>query len=136
MDQRTPDRDAGVTTEFERDVVKLLLEAMRAVDKQERKDVGTEDVLYALVSGGSAAGSAIASGMRASGSLGGSIGCRGTSLWVSEDAGDGTVGSPDDEREIDAFLREVRLEEARRLRRKNRRGRRRDRGRKALNSRR
>ncbi|MHA5051271.1 hypothetical protein [Streptomyces sp. SD15] len=120
MDQRTSDRDAGVTTEFERDVVKLLLGAMRAVDKQEREDVGTESVLYALVSGDSAAGSAIASGMRASGSLGGSIGCRGTSVWVSEDAGDGTAGSPDDEREIDAFWREVRLEEAKRLRWKNR----------------
>ncbi|NGO14626.1 hypothetical protein G5C60_45325 [Streptomyces sp. HC44] len=120
MDQRTSDRDAGVTTEFENDVVKLLLEAMRAVAKQEREDVGTESVLYALVSGDSAAGSAIAPGMRASGSLGGSIGCRGTSVWVSEDAGDGTAGSPDDEREIDAFWREVRLEEAKRLRWKNR----------------
>ncbi|MFJ2707644.1 Clp protease N-terminal domain-containing protein [Streptomyces sp. NPDC087428] len=120
MDQRTSDRDADVTTEFERDVVKLLLEAMRAVDKQEREDVGTESVLYALVSGDSAAGSAIAPGIRASGSLGGSIGCRGTSVWVSEDAGDGTAGSPDDEREIGAFWREVRLEEAKRLRRQNR----------------
>ncbi|MFL4910520.1 hypothetical protein ACJ6WF_47320 [Streptomyces sp. MMS24-I2-30] len=120
MDQRTSDRDAGVTTEFERDVVKLLLEAMRAVDKQEREDVGTESVLYALVSGDSAAGSAIAPGMRASGSLAGSIGCRGTSVWASEDAGDGTAGSSDDEQEIDAFLREVRLEEAKRLRWKNR----------------
>ncbi|MGW0948881.1 hypothetical protein ACWD4O_40850 [Streptomyces sp. NPDC002623] len=120
MDQRTSDREAGVTTEFERDVVKLLLETMRAVDKQEREDVGTESVLYALVSGDSAAGSAIASGMRAAGSLAGSIGCRGTSVWVSEDAGDGTAGSPDDEREIDAFWREVRLEEAKRLRSKNR----------------
>jgi len=120
MDQRTSDRDAGVTTEFERDVVKLLLEAMRAVGKQEREDVGTESVLYALVSGDSAAGSAIAPGMRASGSLSGSIGVRGTSVWVSEDAGDGTAGSPDDEREIDAFWREVRLEETKRLRWKNR----------------
>ncbi|MFJ6466954.1 Clp protease N-terminal domain-containing protein [Streptomyces sp. NPDC091387] len=120
MDQRTSDRDAGVTTEFERDVVKLLLEAMRAVDKQEREDVGTESVLYALVSGDSAAGAAIAPGMRASGSLSGSIGCRGTSVWVSEDAGDGTAGSPDDEREIGAFWREVQREEAKRLRRKNR----------------
>ncbi|MFF5155765.1 Clp protease N-terminal domain-containing protein [Streptomyces sp. NPDC000348] len=120
MDQRTSDRGAGVTAEFERDVVRLLLEAMRAVDKQEREDVGTESVLYALVSGDSAAGSAIAPGMRASGSLGGSIGCRGTSVWVSEDAGDGMAGSPDDEREIDAFWREVRLEEAKRLRWANR----------------
>ncbi|MBO8199462.1 hypothetical protein JW613_14325 [Streptomyces smyrnaeus] len=120
MDQRTSDSNAGVTTEFERDVVKLLLEAMRAVAKQEREDVGTESVLYALVSGDSAAGSAIAPGMKASGSLGGSIGCRGTSVWVSDDAGDGAAGSPDDEREIDAFWREVRHEEAKRLRWKNR----------------
>ncbi|MBQ1160135.1 hypothetical protein KBZ21_18825 [Streptomyces sp. A73] len=120
MDQRTSDSNADVTTEFERDVVKLLLEAMRAVAKQEREDVGTESVLYALVSGDSAAGSAIAPGMKASGSLGGSIGCRGTSVWVSDDAGDGAAGSPDDEREIDAFWREVRHEEAKRLRWKNR----------------
>ncbi|MEU0925985.1 Clp protease N-terminal domain-containing protein [Streptomyces malaysiensis] len=120
MDQRMSDRNAGVTTEFERDVVKLLLEAMRAVDKQERDDVGTESVLYALVSGDWAAGSAIAPGMRAAGSLGGSIGCRGTSVWVSDDAGDGVAGNPDDEREIDAFWRVVRQEEAKRLRWKNR----------------
>ncbi|MER8000690.1 hypothetical protein [Streptomyces sp. NPDC095613] len=120
MDQRTSDRDAGFTTEFEKDVAKLLLEAMRAVADQEREDVGTESVLYALVSGEWDAGSAIAPGMRASGSLGGSIGCRGTSVWVSDDAGDGTAGSPDDEREIDAFWREVRHEEAKRLRWKNR----------------
>ncbi|MFJ3896083.1 hypothetical protein [Streptomyces sp. NPDC090083] len=120
MDQRTSDRGTGLTAEFERDVVALLLEAMRVVDKQAREDLGTESVLYALLSGDSAAGSAIAPGMRASGSLAGSIGGRGTSVWVSEDAGDGTVGSPDDEREIDAFWREVRLEEAERLRRANR----------------
>ncbi|WP_369200273.1 Clp protease N-terminal domain-containing protein [Streptomyces sp. PU-14G] len=120
MDQRTPDREAGMTTEFERDVVKLLLEAMRAVDKQEREDVGTESVLYALVSGDSAAGSALAPGMRASGSLGGSIGCRGTSVWISRDADDGTAGNPQDEQEIDAFWREVRLEEAKRLLWRNR----------------
>ncbi|MFC8868935.1 hypothetical protein ACFUAC_14910 [Streptomyces sp. NPDC057148] len=120
MDQRTSDRGAGVTTEFERDAVKLMLETMRAVAKQERDDVGTEGLLYALVSGDWAAGSAIAPGMRASGSLGGSIGSRETSVWISGDAGDDTVGSPEDEREIDAFWREVRHEEARRLRWKNR----------------
>lgn len=120
MDQRTSDRDTGVTTEFERDVVKLLLETMRAVAKQERADVGTEGLLYALVSGEWAAGSAIAPGMKASGSLGGSIAGRGTSVWISGDAGDGATGSPDDEREIDAFWREVRQEEAKRLRWKNR----------------
>ncbi|MFC6504970.1 hypothetical protein [Streptomyces plicatus] len=41
-------------------------------------------------------------------------------MWVSEDKGDGTEGSPDDEREIDAVWREVRHEEAERLRWKNR----------------
>jgi hypothetical protein len=120
MDQPTSDRNAGVTTEFERDVVKLFLEVMRAVARQERDDVGTESVLSALVSGDWAADSAIAPGIRASGSLGGSIACRGTSVWVSQDAGDGTAGTPDDEREIDAFWRVVRQEEAKRLRWKNR----------------
>ncbi|MGD6741186.1 Clp protease N-terminal domain-containing protein [Streptomyces sp. BH106] len=117
MDQRTSDHDTGLATEFEKDVVKLLLEAMRAVAEQEREDLGTESVLYALVSGDSAAGSAIAPGVRASGSLGGSIGCRGTSVWVSDDAGDGVAETPDDEREIDALWREVRHEEAKRRRR-------------------
>lgn len=120
MDQRTSDRDAGLTTEFERDVVRLLLETVRAVGRQERADVGTEGLLYALVSGDWAAGSAIAPGTRASGTLGGSIGSRGTSVWVSDDKGDGAEGSPDDEREIDAVWREVRHEEAERLRWKNR----------------
>ncbi|MFF6815670.1 Clp protease N-terminal domain-containing protein [Streptomyces sp. NPDC012403] len=120
MEQRTSDRDAGVTTEFERDVVKLLLETVRTAARQERDDIGTESLLSALVSGDSAAGSAIAPGMRAAGTLGGSIGYRGTSVWVSDDAGDGTAGSPDDEREIDACWREVRQEEAKRLRWKNR----------------
>lgn len=120
MDQRTSERDVGATTEFERDVLKLLLETLRSVAKQEREDVGTEAVLSALVAGDSDAGSAIAPGMRASGSLTASIGCRGTSVWVSADAGDGVTGTPDDEREIDAFWREVRQEEAKRLRWKNR----------------
>ncbi|CAM5738985.1 hypothetical protein SHIRM173S_08879 [Streptomyces hirsutus] len=118
MDQRTSDRNVGATTEFERDVVKLLLATMSQVAKEEREDVGTESVLSALVSGGSAVGSAIAPGMKAAGSLGGSIGCRGTSVWVSNDAG--ARRSPDDEREIDAFWREVRQEQAKRLRWKNR----------------
>src|SRR5881392_3790344 len=116
MDQRTSDHDTGLATEFEKDVVELLLDAMRAVAKQEREDLGTESVLYALVSGDSAAGSAIAPGVRAAGSLGGSIGCRRASVWVSDDAGDGTPENPDDEREIDALWREVRREEAKRRR--------------------
>lgn len=120
MDQRTSGRDTGATTEFESDVVKLLRETMSKVAKEEREDVGTESVLNALVSGDWAAGSAIAPGMRAAGSLGGSIGCRGTSVWVSGDAGDGAAGTPDDEREIDALWREVRYDEAKRLRWKNR----------------
>ncbi|MGW6054933.1 Clp protease N-terminal domain-containing protein [Streptomyces sp. NPDC055189] len=120
MEQRTSDREARVTTEFERDVVALLRETMKTVAKQEREDVGTESVLYVLVSGDSAAGSVIAPGMKASGTLAASIGCRGTSVWVSGDAGDDITGTEDDEREIDAFWREVRYEEAKRLRWKNR----------------
>ncbi|RFU82636.1 hypothetical protein DY218_31845 [Streptomyces triticagri] len=121
MDPRTPDRSAGATTEFERDVVQLFLEAMNRAAKEERTDVGTESVLSALVSGDSAAGSAIAPGIKASGSLGGSIGARGTSVWISADAGDGAVEAPQDGREIDAFWREVRQEQAKRLRWRNRR---------------
>lgn len=120
MDQRTSDRDAGATTEFERDVVKLLLETVRTAAGQERDDIGTESLLSALVSGDSAAGSAVAPGMRAAGTLSGSIRSRGTSVWVGDDAGDGAAGRPDDEREIDACWREVRHEEAKRLRWKNR----------------
>lgn len=120
MDQRTSGRDTGATTEFERDVVTLLVESVRTAVKQERDDVGTESLLSALVSGDSAAGSAIAPGMRAAGTLSGSIGCRGTSVWISDDAGDGAAGGPDDEREIDACWREVLQEEARRLRRPGR----------------
>ncbi|WP_432080977.1 Clp protease N-terminal domain-containing protein [Streptomyces sp. WAC 04229] len=120
MDQRTSDRSGDASTEFERDVVSLMLEAVRTVAKQERDDVGTESLLSALVAGDDAAGSAIAPGMRAAGTLGGSIASRGTSVWVSRDEGDGRVGSPDDEREVDALWREVRQEEARRLRWKRR----------------
>lgn len=120
MDQRTSDRSADASTEFERDVVNLMLEAVRTVAKQGRDDVGTESLLSALVAGDEAAGSAIAPGMRAAGTLGGSIASRGTSVWVSGDEGDGKVGSPDDELEVDALWREVRQEETRRLRWKRR----------------
>lgn len=120
MSQREPVDHTGATTEFKRDVLKLLLETVRTVAKQERADIGTESLLSALVSGDWAAGSAIAPGMRNAGSLGGSIGVRGTSVWVSDDAGDGGTGDPDDERTIDAFWREVWQDEAKRLRWKNR----------------
>lgn len=120
MEQRTSGHGTGATTEFERDVVELLLETVRTAAGQERDDIGTESLLSALVSGDSAAGAAIAPGRRAAGTLGGWIKSRETSVWVSDDAGDGTAGGPDDEREIDACWREVRQEEARRLRWKNR----------------
>lgn len=120
MDQRPSAPETGATTEFGTDVVRLLLEAVSGADKQERGDVGTESVLAALVSGDSAAGSAIAPGMRASGSLGGSIGVRGTSVWISDDGGEGAAGTPDDEREIDAVWREVRQDRSRKLQWQNR----------------
>ncbi|MFI6937691.1 Clp protease N-terminal domain-containing protein [Streptomyces sp. NPDC050418] len=127
MDQRASDRVADLTVEFEEDVVKLLLDAMRAAMRQERTDLGTESVLSALVSGDSAAGAAIAPGVKVSGSLAGSIGSRGTSVWVSEDAGDGRPESLDDRQEIDALWREVRHDEADRIRWKNRKKEERDR---------
>ncbi|MFC8002458.1 Clp protease N-terminal domain-containing protein [Streptomyces olivaceus] len=120
MSRREPVDHTGATTEFERDVLKLLLETVRTVAKQERADIGTESLLSALVSGDWTAGSAIAPGMRNAGSLGGSIGVRGTSVWVSDDAGDGGTGDPEDERNIDAFWREVWQDEAKRRRWKNR----------------
>lgn len=120
MDQHPSDRHTGATTEFETDVFQLLLETMSWVTRQERADVGTESLLGALLMGGSATGSAIATGIRSSGALSGSLGGRGTSVWVSEDAGDGEAGPPDDEREIDAFWRTVRQERAKMLRWRNR----------------
>ncbi|WP_245600846.1 hypothetical protein [Streptomyces sulphureus] len=91
MEQQTPECKSGTTVEFERDVFLLLLEAMGKVAKQERADVGTEILLSALVSGDSAAGSAIAPGMRTSSSLAVSIGHRETSVWISDDAEDGAA---------------------------------------------
>ncbi|TXS41921.1 hypothetical protein [Streptomyces sp. OR43] len=121
MDQRASAPGTGATTEFGTDIVGLLLEAVSGAVRQERADVGTESVLAALVSGDSAAGSAIAPGMRASGSLAGSIGVRGTSVWVSDDGTEDAAGTPDDEREIDAVWREVRQDRSRKLRWQNRR---------------
>jgi hypothetical protein len=123
MDQRTSGHDTGLAAEFENDVVRLLMDAMHAMGtsaRQERADLGTESVLSALVSGDSAAGAAIAPGVRAAGSLAGAIGCRGSSVWVSEDAGDGRPEAPEDQRELDALWREVRHEQAKRQRRKQR----------------
>ncbi|MBU6530921.1 Clp protease N-terminal domain-containing protein [Streptomyces mayonensis] len=120
MNERKPDHHAGATTEFERDVYKLLLETVRTVAKQERADIGTESLLSALVSDDWAAGSAIAPGMRKAGSLGGSIGVRGTSVWVSGDTANGITGTPEDDRDIDALWREVWHDEVKRRRWKNR----------------
>lgn len=51
MEQRTSDRDAGATTGFDGDAVKLLLETVRTAAGQERDDIGTEGPLSALGGG-------------------------------------------------------------------------------------
>ncbi|MFE2598287.1 Clp protease N-terminal domain-containing protein [Streptomyces sp. NPDC059396] len=127
--------DAG-TTEFESDVIDLLAETLLRAHKHEFPDVGTEDLLAALVLGDSAAGEAIAPGMRRAGSLSGMIAGKAGHGWVSDDGstedtdsadstGDGDGGSDgssdtsavsDDEHEVDAAWRLAQWHTARRLR--------------------
>ncbi|MGW2523453.1 hypothetical protein ACWC09_42025 [Streptomyces sp. NPDC001617] len=64
---------AGATTEFEPDVMDLLVEALRGAVKRESPVVGTDTVLTALVMGDTDVGAAVAPGMRASGALSGVI---------------------------------------------------------------
>lgn len=55
---------AGAPTEFELDVMELLVEALRDAVRFESPAVGTENLLSALVMGETDAGSAMAPGMR------------------------------------------------------------------------
>ncbi|MFF3751028.1 Clp protease N-terminal domain-containing protein [Streptomyces sp. NPDC002018] len=83
---------AGEVTEFESDVVDLLVEMLRRALTHEFRHLGTEDLLSSLVMGDSAAGAAIAPGMRRAGGLSGLIAGRAGRGWVSDDNGDGGHG--------------------------------------------
>ncbi|MFF0223678.1 hypothetical protein [Streptomyces sp. NPDC004629] len=107
---------AGATTEFEPDVMDLLVETLRRAVRRELPVVGTDTLLGELVSGDTDAGAAIAPGMRKSGSLSGLISGRAGRGWVSDDEADGAPvpAGPDveadreaDEREVEAAWREA-----------------------------
>ncbi|MFE3143338.1 hypothetical protein [Streptomyces scopuliridis] len=95
----------SVTTEFESDVIELLVETLQRALKHESRTVGTEDLLATLVTGDSAAGEAIAPGMRHAGALGGMISGRAGRGWASDDHDDETSGEPADEHEVAAAWR-------------------------------
>ncbi|MFD7893588.1 Clp protease N-terminal domain-containing protein [Streptomyces sp. NPDC059743] len=111
IDAETTDAE---TTEFESDVIDLLAEVLFRALKRESRNVGTEDLLAALVMGDSPAGEAIAPGMRRAGSLSGMIQGRAGRGWVSDDDGgdtghegsdNGTSAASGDEHEVDAAWR-------------------------------
>ncbi|MDQ0773845.1 hypothetical protein QF026_002311 [Streptomyces aurantiacus] len=115
QDQRST---TGATTEFEPDVMDLLVEALRGAVRRESPVVGTEAVLAALVMGDTDAGAAIAPGMRAAGSLSGLISGRGDRGWANDDEGpdapaavDGDARDADvhevDAHEVDTAWREA-----------------------------
>ncbi|WP_234048184.1 hypothetical protein [Streptomyces liliifuscus] len=103
---------AGAATEFELDVVELLVEALRDAVKFESPAVGTENLLSALVMGETDAGSAMAPGMRKAGSLSGLVAGRagsGGAAWANDDGyGSTPVDATDeDEAEVTAAWREA-----------------------------
>ncbi|MGW4730967.1 hypothetical protein ACWEQC_17710 [Streptomyces shenzhenensis] len=106
----------GATTEFEPDVMDLLVETLRRAVRREVPVVGTDTLLGELVMGDTDAGAAIAPGMRKAGSLSGLISGWAGRGWVSDDETDGTpaaAGSEEeadraaDEREVEAAWREA-----------------------------
>ncbi|WP_329280179.1 hypothetical protein [Streptomyces sp. NBC_01451] len=101
----------GATTEFEPDVMDLLVETLRRAVRLELPAVGTDTLLGALVMGDTDAGAAIAPGMRKAGSLSGVISGRAGRGWVSDDEAHGepvAAGAAADATEIDAAWREAR----------------------------
>lgn len=100
---------AGATTEFEQDVMDLLVETLRRAVRREVPVVGTDTLLGELVSGDTDAGAAIAPGMRKAGSLSGLISGRAGLGWVSDDEA-GAAPAPagtDEEADREADEREV-----------------------------
>ncbi|NDZ83691.1 hypothetical protein G3I19_35320 [Streptomyces sp. SID10853] len=105
----------GAATEFEPDVMDLLVETLRHAGKRELTDVGTDTLLGQLVLGDSDAGAAIAPGMRKAGSLSGMISGRAGCGWASDDLAPRTQAGADagaehaaDGAEVDAAWREAR----------------------------
>ncbi|MFI1755137.1 Clp protease N-terminal domain-containing protein [Streptomyces sp. NPDC020571] len=97
----------GVTTEFEPDVMEVLVATVRRAVRSELACVGTDTLLEQLVMEDSEAGAAIAPGMRKSGGLSGFIQARAGRGWVSEDEAHGGPGAEADEAEVDAAWREA-----------------------------
>jgi hypothetical protein len=107
----------GATTEFEPDVINLLVATLRRAVRSELPAVGTDTLLGELVAGDTDAGEAIAPGMRKAGSLGGLIrALSGGGGWVSDDevSGASAAGGADeearqeaDEVEVEAAWREA-----------------------------
>ncbi|MEV4975790.1 Clp protease N-terminal domain-containing protein [Streptomyces scopuliridis] len=106
----------SATTEFETDVSELLVETLQRAVTSESRTVGTEDLLATLVMGDSAAGEAIAPGMREAGALSGLIRGRAGRGWVSDDHDDETSGEPVDEHEVAAAWRVAQWQTALRAR--------------------
>lgn len=90
----------GMTTEFEQDVMDLLVETLRRAVRRELSVVGTDTLLGELVLGDSDAGEAIAPGMRKAGSLSGAIAGRAGRGWVSDDEGHSAPGADGTEEDV------------------------------------
>ena len=107
----------GAATEFEPDVMDLLVETLRRAVRGELSAVGTDTLLGRIVLGDTDAGEAIAPGMRKAGSLSGLIAGRAGLGWASDDEVRGVpvaAGADEgahqeaDEKEVDAAWREAR----------------------------
>ncbi|WP_405696435.1 hypothetical protein OHA99_16780 [Streptomyces coelicoflavus] len=97
----------GVTTEFEPDVMEVLVATVRRAVRGEAAFAGTDTLLAELVMGDSESGAVIAPGMRKSGGLSGFIQARAGLGWVSEDEAGGGPGARSDEVEVEAAWREA-----------------------------
>jgi hypothetical protein len=97
----------GVTTEFEPDVMEVLVATVRRAVRSEPAFAGTDTLLGELVMGDTDAGEVIAPGMRKSGGLSGFIQGRAGRGWVSEDEAHGGPGVEADEVEVEAAWREA-----------------------------
>ncbi|MFG2935953.1 hypothetical protein [Streptomyces sp. NPDC048282] len=110
----------GAATEFEPDVMDLLVGTLRRAVRGELPDVGTDTLLGEIVLGDTDAGAAMAPGTRKAGSLSGLIAGRAGLGWVSDDEarcmpvaagvdlGARQEAGEKDEAEVDAAWREAR----------------------------